>query len=259
MRMPSLLLSLGLLLACDVAPAAEQATYLGKWKMNVAKSDFGESTITYEQTPAKEFKVTADGESRTFKMDGKDYPSFDGRTVAWKQVDERTWQSTHKLEGKTLWMRTTQLSQDGKTLRVDLKGTNPDGTPISDTTTYQRVSGGPGLAGKWKTKNVQMTAGEIELTPQGTDGIVWSDPSRGSTTTARFDGKDYPSTGKTYGPGFTLALKKAGPAGFESTVKYQGQPLYVARWAVSADGKTLTETGEAVQAGEKYKVVYERQ
>lgn len=259
MRMPSLLLSLGVLLTFDISLAAEQASYLGKWKMNVAKSDFGESTITYEQTPSKEFKVTADGETRTFKMDGKDYPSFDGRTAAWKQVDERTWQSTHKLDGKTLWTRTTQVSQDGKTLRVELEGTNPDGTPIEDITTYERVSGGPGLIGKWKTKKVEATAGEMELVPHGTDGIVWTDSAMGSKVTARFDGKDYPSTGKTFGPGYTLALKKTGPTGFESTLKYQGQPLYVSRWAVSADGKTLTQTGEAVQAGEKYKVVYDRQ
>jgi hypothetical protein len=54
-------------------------------------------------------------------------------------------------------------------------------------------------------------------------------------------------------------LKKTGPTGFESTEKHQGQPLYVSRWVVSADGKTLTQTGEAVQAGEKYKVMYDRQ
>jgi hypothetical protein len=256
MRIPSLIL--GVLFAFGVALAAD-APYLGKWKMNAAKSDFGESTVTYEQTPSKEFKVTADGETRTFKIDGKDYPSFDGRTAAWKQIDDRTWQSTHKLDGKTLWTRSIQVSPDGKTLRVELKGTNPDGTPMNDTTVYERVSGSTGLVGKWKTKTVAATAGIMELAPHDTDGITWTDASIGSKIIAKFDGKDYPAKGATFGPGYTMALKKTGPTSFETTVKYQGKPIYASRWMVSADGKSLTETGEAVQAGEKYKVVYDRQ
>jgi hypothetical protein len=259
MRFPSLILTLGILSTVGVLFAAQDTPYLGKWKMNAARSDFGESTITYEATPSKDFKVIADGETRTFRMDGKDYPSFDGRTAAWKQLDERTWQSTHKLNGKTLWTRTTQVSPDGKTMRVELKGNNPDGTPMHDTTVYERVSGSAGLVGKWKTKKVDSTAGVMELAPHGADGVTWTDTSMGSKVTANFDGKDYPATGATFGPGYTTALKKTGPNSFESTVKYEGKPLYVSRWVVSADGKTLTETGEAVQAGEKYKVVYDRQ
>ena len=59
------------LCACAIAAAAEPP-YAGKWKMNAAKSNFGESTITYEQLAGGEMKATMDGLSYTFKTDGKD-------------------------------------------------------------------------------------------------------------------------------------------------------------------------------------------
>ena len=56
--------------ACGFVAAAD-APYAGKWKMNVAKSNFGDMTVTYEQMAGGEMKATADGQSYTFKTDGK--------------------------------------------------------------------------------------------------------------------------------------------------------------------------------------------
>jgi len=43
-------LSVVLTLAAVTVAAADRP-YLGKWKMNAAKSDLGETTVTYEQLP----------------------------------------------------------------------------------------------------------------------------------------------------------------------------------------------------------------
>ena len=43
--------------------------YVGKWKLNPAKSDFGQLTATYEQLPGGGYKATMDGLSYTFTMD----------------------------------------------------------------------------------------------------------------------------------------------------------------------------------------------
>ena len=51
-----------------------------------------------------------------------------------------------------------KLSSDGKTLSVDSKVMKADGGSSNDSSVYERVSGGPGLAGKWKTKNVKTSA-----------------------------------------------------------------------------------------------------
>jgi len=250
----------GLMLLAAGTLAAADPPYAGKWKFNPAKSDFGETTVTYSQTPSGEMQVTAGGLSYTFKTDGKDYPAIFGTTAAWKQIDANTWETTDKLNGKVTGVDSTKLSADGKTLTIESKGAKPNGESFDDTTVYQRVSGGPGIAGKWKTKNFKMSSpGMMEFVPDGPDGLTMNILDQNATCKARFDGKDYPATGPQMPPNFTLALKKAGPRAFDMTVKNNGKAVFMSTYTVSADGKTLTETGSAVGVAEKYKSVYDKQ
>jgi len=247
-------------LAAALPVLAADPPYAGKWKMNPAKSDFGESTITYEQLPSGEMQMTAEGQSFKFKMDGKDYPDPFGGTVAWKSINATTWESTAKLKGKVLTNDTVTLSADGKTMTVHTKGTKPNGEALDDTATLQRVSGNAGLAGKWKMKNVKSTApSTLELTPSGTDGLSFKIVDMGLTCDTKVDGKDYPCTGPTLAEGWTVAFNKSGASGLNITVKMSGKVFYKMAYSVSADGKTLTESGGAAGTGEKIKVVYDRQ
>jgi hypothetical protein len=248
------------LLAAAGTLAAADAPYMGKWKLNPAKSDFGEETMTFTQTASGEMQFTAEGQSYTFKTDGKDYPAMFGTTAAWKQIDASTWQTTEKMKDKVLGVDTTKLSADGKTLTMESKGTKPNGEAFDDTTVYSRVSGTSGIAGKWKTKNVKISApGVMELTPNGPDGLTWNSVDQHATCASKFDGKDYPCSGETFGPGFTFVIKKTGASSFEGAVKHDGKTLWMSTYTVSADGKTMTESGMSVATGEKYKTVYDRQ
>src|SRR2546428_13374253 len=85
--------------ACGLGAAAD-APYGCKWKMNVAKSDFGEPTVTYEQMSSGEMKANMDGQSYTFKTDGKDNMTPWGMTIAWKSVDANAWEVTEKTNGR---------------------------------------------------------------------------------------------------------------------------------------------------------------
>lgn len=62
----------GLVFAAGAVVAAADPPYVGKWKMNPAKSNFGETTITYEALPSGETQATLDGLPYKFRMDGKD-------------------------------------------------------------------------------------------------------------------------------------------------------------------------------------------
>jgi hypothetical protein len=243
----------GMLTAADLP-------YAGTWKFNAAKSDFRESTVTFTQLGSGEMQFNMDGQSYTFKTDGKDYPALFGQTAAWTKVDANTWVTTDKLNGKTLTTDTTTLSPDGKTLTVNFKGPKPDGGTIDDTVVYQRVSGGPGLVGKWKTRSLKSSSPSVmQLAAAGDDGLTLKIVDMNIVCDAKFDGKDYPATGPTVAPGFTIAIKKAGPRGFEMTQKQNGKALYHSTRTASADGKTLTSTGSPVGVNEKFKVVYDRQ
>ena len=67
-------MTLLILLAAALSAVASEPPYAGTWKTNFAKSDFGETTVTYEQLPSGEMQATSDGLSYKFKLDGKDYP-----------------------------------------------------------------------------------------------------------------------------------------------------------------------------------------
>jgi len=240
--------------------AAADLPYAGKWKLNIAKSDFGETTVTYAQLAGGEMQATSDGLSYKFKMDGKDYPDPYGDMVSWKALDASTWQVTSKLNGKMIDSDTLKLSADGTSLTVNSKASNASGGTTDSTTVFQRVSGGPGLAGKWKTKNYQSSSPTtMELAPSGTDGLTFKIVDEGVVCEAKFDGADHSCTGPTVAAGWTIVIAKAGARAFDMTTKRNGQTLYKTTYTASADGKTLTESGGATGVAEKIKIVYDRQ
>lgn len=245
--------------ACGLSAAAD-APYVGKWKMNVAKSNFGDTTVTYEQTSGGEMKATMDGQSYTFKTDGKDIMTPWGMTQAWKAVDAKTWEITEKTNGKVSCTSTAKLSADGKMLSLDSKRIKADGGTSDDSMTFERVSGGPGLAGKWKTKNLKSSSPEtMTLAPKGSDGLTLSFGNEGGVCDAKFDGKAYPANGTMWPAGWTCAVARNGAGALDLTWKREGKDMYKSTLAASADGKTLTETGGAAAVNEKVTIVYDKQ
>jgi hypothetical protein len=245
--------------ACGLGAAAD-APYVGKWKMNVAKSDFGDTTVTYEQMSGGEMKTTMDGQSYTFKTDGEDNMTPWGMTLAWKADDAKTWEMTEKANGKVTCTSALKLSADGKMLTLDAKRVKADGGTSNDSITFQRVSGGPGLAGKWKTKKLKTSSPEtLSLTQKGSDDLTISLGNEGGVCDATFDGKDYPATGPVWPSGWTCVIAKNGARGVDLTWKKDGKDMYKSMLAVSADGKTLTETGSAAGVNEEFTVVYDKQ
>lgn len=100
---------------------------------------------------------------------------------------------------------------------------------------------GAGLAGKWKTKNVQTSAPTVlELASSGSDGLAVTIPDFKISADVKFDGKDYPAVGPGLPAGLTLAIQRTGPRSFDMTEKQNGKPLFKLSFTVSADGKTLT-------------------
>jgi hypothetical protein len=240
--------------------AAADPPYAGKWKMNPAKSNFGETTVTYEQLASGEMQATAEGQPYKFRLDGKDYPAVFGSTATWTTVGPTSWQTVWKMNGKVLATDTLTLSPDDKSLTVQTKGTKPNGEAIDTTVVSERVSGGPGLAGKWKTQNLKSNSpSTLELTPSGSDGLTLKIVDMQLVCETKVDGKDYPCTGPTLSAGWTIALTSASPRSLAMAVKNNGKVLYKVQYTVSADGKTLTETGSATTVNEKVTVVYDRQ
>ena len=239
---------------------ASDPPWAGSWKLNPDKSDFGETTVTYEKTASGEMKLTADGQSYSFKADGADYPTPWGHSASWKMVDESTWKVTNKIGEKVVRTATLKVAPDGGTLTVDDKYTDASGRSSESRTVLQRASGDSGLAGKWKTTNVKINApGTMKISSSGPDGVTLTFVEDDATCSARFDGKDHPATGPVWPSGWTCAVAKSGASGLEVKWKREGKVMYQETLTPSADGETLTDVGSAPGTGETVKAVYERQ
>jgi hypothetical protein len=247
-------------LAAAVSLMAADLPWVGQWKINVAKSNYGEWTVTYAAAGPGEMQWTEDGKTTKFKMDGKDYPDLWGGTAAWKQLDASTWETVSKVKDKVVSTEVSRLSADGKTLTVTSKGTRPSGKAFENEYVFARVSGGPGLPGKWKSSKVSYSAPSlIEMTAFEADGLTWRSVDSGTTSSAKFDGKDNPWKGPNVPDGFTVALKRTGPRSYDYVQKHDGKEVYKGTVTVSADGKTMTEVSTAVGTNEKTTSIYDRQ
>lgn len=247
-------------LAAAVSLAAADLPWVGQWKINVAKSNYGEWTVTYADVGGGDMQATVDGRTWKFKMDGKDYPDPWGGTSAWKQVDASNWETVNKLKGKVLSTDVRRLSADGKTLTVASKGTRPDGKAFDDEYVFARVSGGPGLGGKWKSSKVSFSGPSVvDISAYESDGLTLRVADWGVSWNAKLDSKDNPVKGPTVPDGFTIALKRTGPKSLDYVQKQNGKELYKGTWTVSADDRTITIVDAAVGTNEKTTSVYDRQ
>ncbi|HUI56422.1 MAG TPA: hypothetical protein VLY04_15715 [Bryobacteraceae bacterium] len=251
--------TISILLAAIWVMMAAESPFVGKWKLNPAKSQFAGTTTTYEQLPSGEMQMTAEGQSYKFKVDGKDYAAIFGQTAAWKQLDPNTWEVTNKFDGKVLGTDAVKIAADRKTLTVVSKGKKPNGESYDESAAFERVSGGTGLAGKWKSTKVQPATEMWDIAPNGDDGLTLTVVDYNASAKVKFDGKDYPVTGPTMPKNFTLAIKKTGPRSLEMTEKMDGKAVFIDVFTVSADGKTLIDEASAPGSNEKIKAVYDRQ
>ena len=252
-------------LASVVQPLGQSASvtdhpYAGTWRLDLTRSDFAETTVMYAETAPGQLQVTTSGQSYVAQVDGQDHPALFGGTAAWKQIDATTWETAFKQNGKLISTATTKVLPDGKSLSVNIKGPKPSGGTFDSTRIYERVSGGPGLSGAWKTKTKPVgTPDVVELVPFGADGLRIAFPGDREHCDARFDGRDYPMVGPIAQPGLTLALRRTGAHSFDVTGKQDGKVLFIFTFTVSDDGRTLTQAGGMLGAKERFSAVYDRQ
>jgi len=245
-------LLLALVSAAIAAPA--DAPYFGKWKVNSSKSQANQ-IMTIEKEPSGNFRYENAGFTYTFQLDGKEYPAPDGSTVSFKALNENTWDATIQANGKL--SARVKLTLSGDTISVASTIPQADGKEIAQTGTFKRVSGGPGFMGKWKPTKVDAGDFWIELTPDGSDGLKIAGPN--SLCVAKFDGKPYPMSGSGDGSKQTMSFRKTGATSFEAITYLDGKVFFKDVYAVSADGKVLTDTGTPAATKKPVKTIFDRQ
>ncbi len=153
MKVRNLILTAALCFAGAALSFADNPN-MGTWKLNEAKSKIPagapkNTTVVYEAA-GDSVKVTTDGTDRegkpshtewTGKFDGKDYPLTGDPTAdsrSYKQVNERTLDLANKMGGKVVTTGRIEVSKDGKSRTIHLKGTDSAGKKISSTAVYDK-------------------------------------------------------------------------------------------------------------------------
>jgi len=233
----------------------------GTWKLNPAKSRFTGDTFTYTAT-ASGFHYTNDSTvSYDFATDGKDYPTITDRTIAWTKAGDNAWDGVVKDgKGTVLTKAHRVLSADGKKLTGNYTAYHPDGTTAESSDEYERVSGGPGLAGKWKNVKDTPAASTFTVTFSGPGQVTIEFPAFQQTISGALDGSAMAVKGPTIPDGLTASYKPAGKDKWDYTQVLGGKVFTKGTMTVSADGKLLTRTTWVPgKESEKSVAVYDKQ
>jgi hypothetical protein len=128
---------------------------VGTWKLNVSKSDFNpgpppkEATLVIKQVGDKRSSALSmelsTGRKIQFEytatQDGTDAPVPGGGlvdTVSERRINPRTVSRDDKKDGKVTRHQYSVLSNDGKTLRVEIATINAQGVPVNDVQVYEK-------------------------------------------------------------------------------------------------------------------------
>jgi len=151
------MLLIGVLLALFATDVMAQvpATWLGSWKLNLAKSKYNPGPPPKSQLDKNEAvegalkytsdRVSADGKATrheyTAKLDGKDYPyiGFPGEsTISITKVNNDAMEWAIKKGGGVVMSGRTVYSPDGKSRTMTWKATNPQGQKFEGATVFEK-------------------------------------------------------------------------------------------------------------------------
>lgn len=146
----------------SVSAQAQSSPLVGTWKLNVAKSKYspgppaksGATTITAVPDGIRLVNDGVNAQSQathleyTAKLDGKDNlqkSTIDGKldpnaadTIAWKKIDDYTYESTTKRKGQVLTTTHYTITKDGKTRTNSVTGKNAQGQAVNNTQVYEK-------------------------------------------------------------------------------------------------------------------------
>ena len=246
--------------SCVAQQTSSGAKFAGVWKENPAKRTIG------AQQPLR-FRAGANGaleelrgpESRPLVQPvkfGANAYSVDAskNTIEWKKVAPSHFERKLYEGGKLISTRKIEISKDGATLTEVTERSPSD----IRTVVFKRTTGdGQGIAGVWKAESVHGTPEEVRIEALGINGVRVTN-ERGIVQTLSFDGKVNPITGPAVISGTATQATLKSPDTIEIKTSREGVSGDTITIALSADGKTLTQTAKRNNDGQTSVTVFEK-
>lgn|GEM_PF-1334745 len=252
----------GLLLVLAACSGAGRDPFVGRWTYDPAQSDIAVPDLVL--TPIEGGRLRSEGGGTAdyeFRIDGGDSLTANGRVVSWRTVGPRAWTMTKSRDGAVVETSQITLSDDDASLITAGAGLLPDGSDFHRTTTYRRTSGGPGLAGHWRSVSVDTGATwDGYVISRRADGIMlWEIPTDHQSISGPFDGSDLAIVGPGTPAGLTIAVRRTSARELSTTTRNAGEVAEHGSISLSADGSVMTELSWAPgHEDQKSKAVYIR-
>ena len=245
----------GSVLVAAAFTVAADPSFSGTWKLNLAKSQLGGVVYTIDKTESGMFHYSGGGFEADFDMSGKENVMPSGVAIIGKELSATSWEFTFRMNGRTVSKSVLTVNGDAMSVKSDITGA--DGRTVQQMSTDTRMSGGPGLTGKWKAGDLKGAAVTLHITMSANE-ITFTTPETQTTVKGAFDGKEYAVMQAGQATKFTNVFAKVNN-GIKVTTLLNGKALAEDIYSLSADGKTLTDESTAMATGEKTKAVFDRQ
>jgi hypothetical protein len=230
--------------------------FVGKWKLDPARS----KTVDQMQIEAAGANTYAfkfeGGPAETVVANGADQPGVFGTTLAATIQDAHNWTIVRKQAGQVVITAHWKLAEDGKTLRDSFNGVPPFGSGSTETYVYRRTAGKTGVPGVWESTDPKPTAYEMEIRPNGAQGLSFLIPAAKAVKNVTFDGQDHPAGSAA---DVTASGRRIDDRALEITDKAQGKLTDARSYKLSPDGKTLTLTLHLPGQSSPNVLVFERE
>jgi hypothetical protein len=235
----SLLGSLCLIAAS--APAAN-STFIGKWKFDPDKSQLTGLQYKIDDAGGGKYRFTFGDDVEVLTLDGQGHQTKFGNVWAIKATGPSSWDSVISRDGKVVTKSAWSISKDGKTFTSIDEDTRPDGSIGRSKAVLKRTSGTTGLVGGWESTSVKvMSPTPMEITSWQGDGYSLINPVYKQRIDFKLDNKSYTPVGPRVAKGTTVTSKKMGDH-IQMTSKLNGKTTQTETFALSSDGKRLTDT-----------------
>ncbi len=231
--------------------------FLGKWKVNPAKSVLMDEMKVTSLGGNKYSFDFGGGPPETIVADGTDQPGNSGTTMSTTIVSPNEWRGVRKKDGKMKVRGIWTLSKDGNTLHDDFTYFADDGKESHLVYVYERRgTGGSGFAGDWVSTSGKVDSEiGLEIQTYGSGGLSFSSPGLGLAVKVKLNGNDSRSAGPDAAPGSTFSGRRVNQHSVELTNKAQ-----TIQYEVSRDLKTLTMSVRPAGESElKNILVFERE
>jgi hypothetical protein len=248
-----------------VMKEGEDNLFVGTWQLDAAQTKLGDRTVRYEAEGDSIRFTNGMGNQYMFKIDGSEHAtSAPGETVAWKRIDNRTYEVVTKENGKIESTSRREISPDGDTVTVTTTG-ETDGRQYTNKTTFQRQGSADSrdmLFGDWKQVRDDIGNFPTTLTYAPAENgllVTYEGPnSPRDSYTLVFDGQDRPPA-VDYRGSMTVAGKQIDDRTIQEQWKQSGKMFSSSTIQIAPDGSRLTETQEPANPGASESVfVYQR-